>query len=184
MAALVGCHRLLSSESAGESPPATLTSSAVRAERRLYDGAPPIIPHPPLNITCTQCHTDTGMQTLPLGFAPANPHVITKGLGGLSNCQQCHAFRSEETALLNEPNDFVGLQQTFRKADRSYAGAPPVIPHREFMRENCTSCHSGPAARLEIRCTHADRANCRQCHVPTVESDAEAADNLTAISLP
>jgi nitrate reductase cytochrome c-type subunit len=168
---LVGCHRLASSESASELPAQTRTSSAVRAERRLYDGAPPVIPHPPLNITCAECHTDTGKPSPPLGIAPANPHASTKGLSGLSNCQQCHVFIREQSTFQNGANEYVGLPQIFTRADRLYDGAPPVIPHRVFMRENCASCHGGPSARTEIQCSHTDRANCRQCHVPVVEKD-------------
>jgi cytochrome c-type protein NapB len=143
------------------------TPTLVRAERRLYDGAPPVIPHVPLNIKCTACHTDTGKEAPPLGFAPANPHARTEGLSSTSNCVQCHVFRKEEELFAE--SDFRGLAQHFTKADRLYAGAPPVIPHRVFMRENCTSCHSGPVARPEIRCSHPQRANCRQCHVPVHE---------------
>ncbi len=43
--------------------------------------------------------------------------------------------------------------------------APPVIPHQLLMRENCAACHTGPAAREEIRCTHPERVRCAQCHV-------------------
>ena len=35
------------------------------ASRRLYDGAPPVIPHAPLNIKCVACHTDTGKEAPP-----------------------------------------------------------------------------------------------------------------------
>lgn len=147
---------------------AALTASTVRAQRRLYDGAPPVIPHPPLNIACTQCHTDVGKEAPPLGFAPANPHAGTAGLSGLSNCQQCHVFRRGEEVFVD--SDFAGLAQAFARADRLYPGAPPVIPHPVFMRENCNSCHSGPTARPEIRCAHAQRTNCRQCHVPVRET--------------
>jgi cytochrome c-type protein NapB len=166
IASSLGC------DSAAPEPLAvTPTASAVRAERRLYDGAPPVIPHAPLNIKCTQCHTDTGKEAPPLGFAPANPHAKTDGLSATSNCQQCHVFRRQE-AVFSE-SDFAGLPQRFAKADRLYPGAPPVIPHRVFMRENCNSCHSGPIARPEIRCSHPQRANCRQCHVPVVETSTE-----------
>ena len=62
--------------------------------------------------------------------------------------------------------------------DRATAGAPPRIPHRLLMRENCVACHDGPAAREEIRTDHPERDRCRQCHVPvetrsTFESAAE-----------
>jgi nitrate reductase cytochrome c-type subunit len=183
LAAIVagGCHRSLpSSDATTNTATVTLTSSAVRADRRLYDGAPPVIPHKPLNIKCTECHTSTGKQAPPLGFAPANPHAATQGVSGTSYCQQCHVFRRDEKTFLDLENDFVGLAQQFAQADRLYPGAPPVIPHRLFMRENCTSCHSGPAARPEIVCKHTERTNCRQCHVPVVvPRDQAAAVNLT-----
>jgi nitrate reductase cytochrome c-type subunit len=63
-------------------------------------------------------------------------------------------------------NDFQPLPQNLRKGDRLYAHAPPVIPHGVFMREACAACHEGVAARSEIRCTHPERVNCLQCHVP------------------
>jgi predicted CXXCH cytochrome family protein len=47
-----------------------------------------------------------------------------------------------------------------------YDGAPPTIPHKVFMRENCGACHVGPGAREEILTTHPERTRCRQCHVP------------------
>ena len=149
-----------------------VTASTVRAERRLYDGAPPVIPHPPLNITCVECHTNTGKEAPPLGFAPANPHATTSGLSRTSNCRQCHVFGSQTDVF--EATEFVGLRQQFAKADRLYPGAPPVIPHAVFMRENCNACHSGPVARPEIRCSHPLRSNCNQCHVAVVETATDA----------
>ena len=62
-------------------------------------------------------------------------------------------------------NAFVGLRQDLRKGQRLTDYSPPVIPHKTFMRENCTACHTGPAAREEIRTPHPERARCRQCHV-------------------
>jgi len=163
-AGAAGCDALTSEAPVGP------TSTLVRSQRRLYDGAPPVIPHVPLNIKCTACHTDTGKEAPPLGFAPANPHAKTEGLSATSNCQQCHVFRRQEEVFAE--SDFRGVAQQFAKADRLYPGAPPVIPHRVFMRENCTSCHSGPVARPEIRCSHPQRVNCRQCHVPVLEPSA------------
>jgi cytochrome c-type protein NapB len=43
--------------------------------------------------------------------------------------------------------------------------SPPVIPHSIELRENCLACHAGPAAPKEIRVSHPERVNCRQCHV-------------------
>ena len=33
------------------------------------------------------------------------------------------------------------------------------------------ACHGGPAAVEEIRTTHPERGNCRQCHVPAVTEE-------------
>lgn len=169
---------------APEGPTLALTASAVRADRRSYDGAPPVIPHPPLNIACVQCHTDTGKEAPPLGFAPANPHATTAGLSSTSHCRQCHVFRSRDEVFVD--TDFVGRRQQITKADRLYPGAPSVIPHPVFMRENCNACHSGPVARPEIRCSHPLRSNCRQCHVPVVDrlGEPELASALGEESIP
>ena len=43
------------------------------------------------------------------------------------------------------------VRQDLRQGKRLNALAPPPIPHKPFMRENCVACHSGPAAREEIR---------------------------------
>ena len=173
-AGVLGCNAATSKPIAG------LTASAVRAERRLYDGAPPVIPHAPLQIKCIACHTNDGKEAPPLGFAPANPHAQTAGLSSTSHCQQCHVFRRQEAAFAE--SDFQGLKQQFVKADRLYAGAPPVIPHRVFMRENCNACHSGSVARPEIRCSHPLRANCRQCHVPVLDPAAPREFPAVALS--
>jgi cytochrome c-type protein NapB len=62
-------------------------------------------------------------------------------------------------------NDFAPFPQDLRKGDRLYPQAPPVIPHGVFMREDCAACHEGVPGRPEIRCSHPERMNCRQCHV-------------------
>lgn len=158
LAALVGCgtQRV-------ESSAVALTASTVRAERRAYDGAPPAIPHPPLGAACTACHTTTGSSRPGVGFAPANPHAGTRVEGSIQNCKQCHVFKNTEKTFV--ASTFVGLEQDLRRGTRQYPGAPPVMPHAKFMRENCTACHSTVAARPEIRCSHPERANCLQCHL-------------------
>ncbi len=155
----LGCRR---SEQTADIP-IELTPTTVRAARRAYEGAPPVVPHPPLGTRCTACHTATGQPVPPLGMAPANPHSKTIDGGRFTNCRQCHLFAKSEEEF--QPNDFQGLPQVVARADRPYPGAPPVIPHPLFMREDCLACHAGPAARPEIRCDHTQRANCRQCHV-------------------
>jgi cytochrome c-type protein NapB len=105
-----------------------------------------------------------------MGFAPANPHLETRRDGGTTNCRQCHVHTTSSGVLV--ASRFSGLPQTIRRGGRLYPGAPPVIPHFVAMRENCLACHSGPAARPEIRTSHPERANCTQCHVPR-RSEAE-----------
>ncbi|MCA9123822.1 MAG: hypothetical protein H6822_15035 [Planctomycetaceae bacterium] len=140
-----------------------VTASKVRAERRAYDGAPPTIPHPPLGATCTACHTKTGSSRPGVGFAPANPHIGTPAEGAVQNCNQCHVFKNPVALVV--ASNFAGRPQDLRLGSRLYRGAPPVMPHAKFMRENCNACHRGDAARPEIRCSHPERSNCMQCHL-------------------
>lgn len=136
---------------------------AVRAERRAFAGAPPVIPHPQQSSACTKCHTATGMAVPQLGFAPANPHGETAGLGDSARCKQCHLFRQTDAEFV--ASRFEPLVAVGRRGERAFSGAPPTMPHRSFMRENCLACHDGPSARPEIRCTHPERSRCGQCHV-------------------
>jgi cytochrome c-type protein NapB len=134
----------------------------VRASRRAYDGAPPVIPHPPLGGACTTCHT-TEARILPgVGIAPPNPHLHTEGMSASSRCQQCHVFTKSDGLFVE--TTFEGLAQLPRRGERMYPHAPPVIPHHDFMREDCNACHSGTAARKESQCSHPERARCLQCH--------------------
>ena len=144
------------------------TAAAARALRRAYDGAPPVIPHENMGMGCMNCHTERGMSLPDVGFAPPMPHEITTGLSAMSNCTQCHVFR--ETEEVFRGNGFEGLLQDLRAGRQAHALAPPVMPHPVFMRENCSACHTGPAAREEIRCDHPERVRCAQCHVPRLTS--------------
>ena len=140
------------------------TAAIVRAERRAYDGAPPIIPHKNFGMTCVSCHKATGIELPGVGYAPAMPHELTQGLSAIANCTQCHVFQQDVKPFAE--STFVGLRQDLRRGKRLNDLAPPVIPHPVFMRENCAACHTGPAAREEIRTTHPERSNCKQCHIP------------------
>lgn len=149
---------------ATDSPDPAPAPAAVRAARRAFSGAPPVIPHPPLSGSCTSCHTPDGGRVVPrVGIAPANPHTQTPGMSAESRCRQCHVFQlSHETFVASE---FEGHFAQDSSGTRAHTEAPPVIPHAEFMREDCRACHAGDAARPEITCRHAHRDRCRQCHV-------------------
>ncbi len=173
------------------------TDFATRAARRAYDGAPPVIPHPPLGAECTVCHTALGQAMPGIGFAPANPHLamasgsaesaggslvaptVTRGpdSGTFANCRQCHVFQFDQGSF--RESNFQGLLQQRSIADRLYPGAPPVMPHSTSMRENCVACHATESARPEIRCSHPERFNCRQCHMEVVESQSLFSDSLS-----
>lgn len=170
VAVLAGC----SPDSGGVPVPghegATKSSAAERAERRLYDGAPPVVPHGELGISCIECHDREGVAVAGLGFAPPSPHGAPSrsgsGLSDVANCRQCHVDGSGAAEI--EPfvaNTFAGLRQDLRTGERLNPLAPPVIPHAVFLRGDCLACHAGPAAREEIRTSHPERARCRQCHV-------------------
>ena len=138
-------------------------ASDVRAERRAYDGAPPVIPHAEFGIECMGCHNEQGVEVPDVGFAPPMPHAMTAGLSAISRCRQCHVFQPGEGVFV--ASTFAGLRQDLRRGDRLHELAPPTIPHQTFMRENCAACHAGPAAREEVRTSHPERVRCRQCHV-------------------
>ena len=148
---------------AGRGEPTRKTSAEARAERRLYDGAPPVIPHVLLGADCVTCHGGEGIEVPGRGFAPPSPHETTAGISATSRCRQCHVFA--ETDELFVGNGFAGLRQDLRRGRRMADNSPPVIPHRVFMRENCSACHDGRAAREEIRTPHPERTRCEQCHV-------------------
>lgn len=156
-----------------EGPSAAIVQAAgkkslARAERRAYDGAPPVIPHGPLGSSCTACHSATGIQFGEMGFAPPMPHEASPGtgVGKFARCNQCHVYKASDDLFVE--NTFTGLRQDLRHGRRQNPLAPPVMPHHVFMRENCAACHTGPAGREEIRTPHPERQRCNQCHVPRV----------------
>ncbi len=67
------------------------TSAAQRAQRRAYDGAPPVIPHPTFSANCLECHSSVGVAVPGIGFAPPSPHGDTTGMSAASRCRRCHA---------------------------------------------------------------------------------------------
>lgn len=161
---------------------------------RAFPGAPPRIPHPLtaeefLTDGCRTCHERGGFSVRFAAYVPVTPHP-DRGI-----CLQCHvgedsgmgvqvpsADPSARCPQCHGPNG--GPPQA--SASLTWATtvwpvlspvtpdqSPPAIPHDLQFRENCVTCHSGPAAVAEIRTKHPERANCRQCHL-TSDPDAQA----------
>jgi cytochrome c-type protein NapB len=158
------------------------TSFEVRAQRRAFDGAPPVIPHVSFGADCVTCHTSTGQAIPTVGLAPTNPHYGDPRVGALENCRQCHLFTRASTTF--QDNTFAGLPQKRHTAERANPLAPPVTPHPLNMRANCLACHSGPAARPEIVCTHPERANCVQCHLVVHPASEDQQPIFTSVLVP
>jgi nitrate reductase (cytochrome), electron transfer subunit len=157
------------------------TLAAFRA-RRAYPGAPPRIPH---GLTadefrtgaCRTCHERGGYSQRFGAYAPVTPHPE------LADCLQCHT--GDDVVIgawpLDPSPDGVCRQCHDPGADRrepvvdwrpaawptlaGSANGPPPIPHDAHFRGNCVACHAGPGAVTEIRTTHAEHADCRQCHL-------------------
>lgn len=147
-----------------ESDGALKSSGTIRAARRLFDGAPPVIPHHDFGATCKSCHDTEGIPVEGVGYAPASPHDDSGEESRTNRCRQCHVSVLTESLFVR--NGFVGLEQDLMPGSRLHAGAPPTIPHKLLMRENCAACHVGPGARAVITTSHPERTRCRQCHVP------------------
>jgi len=139
------------------------TSAQEREARKLFSGAPPIIPHKVQTASCTSCHTQEGKVLPGMGIASANPHLKTAHMNQFSRCDQCHVYQKTENLFVE--NSFVGMRRLGEKGDRLHSKAPPAMPHPVFMREDCASCHTGVSARPEIRCSHPERTRCQQCHL-------------------
>lgn len=140
-----------------------------RAARRAYDGAPPTIPHQvdqlatPVCLTCHELGATVGGKT-----APAMSHTRR------DSCLQCHVVMADPRPVATPApapidNRFVG-QAAPAGGARAWDGAPPVIPHRTFMRERCESCH-GLTGATGMRSTHPWRQSCQQCHAGSAELD-------------
>jgi len=129
--------------------------------RREYLGAPPPIPHDvdadmELPNRCNVCHERGGFVERFNAFTPLTPHPQYE------NCMQCHV--PEQRHDLFRPTAWQSVQPP--KLQRSaLPGSPPPIPHTLQLRDDCLSCHAGPAAPIEIRTSHPERENCVQCHV-------------------
>lgn len=178
-----------------EAHPRTL---ARQRSQRAYPGAPPAIPHgltesEMRDQNCKTCHERGGFVPRFSAYAPVTPHpemvsclqchapkdalvgIGSPELSGL-HCFQCHDMGAGQALFVEldwpEPN--------WPPTDRpALPGSPPAIPHALHFRQNCLACHGGPSAIAEIRTTHPERANCRQCHVVSAAESAAEADVFT-----
>lgn len=160
---------------------------------RAYPGAPPRIPH---ELTpeefregaCKTCHERGGYSRRFAAYVPLTPHPDARA------CLQCHVGDDALTAIpleSRDPNrrcrqchaaggrprsDFLAplgwRTPTWPRLPPGGSGLePPITPHQLASRGNCVACHAGPAAVAEIRTTHPEWADCRQCHI-TSDPDA------------
>jgi len=146
--------------------PRTLRSTrALRA----YPGAPPRIPHELAedefrDAACANCHAKGGFVARFEAYTPLTPHPEYE------SCLQCHAV--EQATSLFVSTDWQTVPWPVL-GGRAMEGSPLWIPHDLQLRGNCLACHGGPGAVEEIRTTHPERANCRQCHVPAGGGEAD-----------
>lgn len=160
----------------GVNDPVTLDAKAYaadvakRAAGRAYDGAPPTIPHAVDQAgapACLACHAEgvtvEGKLARPISHEPY-PH-----------CLQCHTTRENGQpgierlpTMAAEESTFVGLRSP-GAGPRAWAGAPPQMPHRSFMRERCASCHGVHSEG--VASSHPARQSCTQCHTPSASFD-------------
>jgi len=154
---------------------------------RAYPGAPPRIPHglsPDEYRTggCKTCHERGGYSERFAAYVPLTPHPE------MGMCLQCHVGDDAITGSSlpsSDPNSRCPLCHGSGGTPRAFADStldwrttawpqlprrtpgrsPPSIPHDHQSRGNCLPCHAGPPAVAEIRTTHPEWADCRQCHV-------------------
>jgi cytochrome c-type protein NapB len=141
-------------------PEARSVALELRAEGRAFAGAPPVIPHvidEQGAAACLACHGE-GLR-VEGRIAPVVSHPR------YANCTQCHTSVTPRAAGAPEmvlASSFSGLAEP-GAGQRALPGAPPTIPHRLQMREDCQSCH-GVTGLPGLRTSHPQRQSCTQCH--------------------
>jgi len=144
-----------------------VVGTRITADRSFF-GAPPPMPHTFVLSErnadyCLQCHAkENRVAKRHQAIAPV-PHQE------FSQCMQCHVRVVDPKLPLFRANEFVGLDYP-GKGLRAHDYAPPTVPHKTFMRENCLSCH-GPTGNFAIKSPHPIRSQCRQCHAPEALMD-------------
>lgn len=135
---------------------------------RLFDGAPPIVPHEiDGRHACMDCHAE-GDAVDNGEMATITPHPE------LENCRQCHVPQAVVAAFVD--NEFTG--ELYPTGQRAHTEAPLLIPHPLTLRENCPSCHGSDSAEASLRTSHPERIRCQQCHVPLHEGWPGPRSNL------
>jgi len=142
-------------EGRGERLAATLVD---RAERRAFEGAPPLVPHAideRSSAACLACHGE-GLVVADR-IAPRMSHPV------YSECTQCHVPMDKPMLPpgLTVASTFEPLRS--RPGQRAFPEAPPTTPHPTWMRSDCVSCH-GDLGPPGLRTTHPERQSCTQCH--------------------
>lgn len=126
---------------------------------RTYEGAPPTIPHEVNKnleqTNCMACHSQGGYSERFQAVAPRTPHPE------FTMCLQCHVPKRK--AQLFRGNSFPHWQNRSHPPQKTLSSAPPMIPHPKQYRQNCMTCHYGPAAVKQVQ--HPERKMCVQCHV-------------------
>lgn len=123
-----------------------------------FDAYVPVTPHPEMGI-CLQCHVgDVKLMAIPLPSTDPS-----------ARCRQCHSaggsrWRDSSSTWKSLP---------WPQLARVTKNVPPPIPHSLDFRGNCVACHAAPSAVQEIRTQHAERANCRQCHLESSRDTSE-----------
>ncbi len=164
-----------------------LASLAQRSERRAFNGAPPVIPHAVDGVSdaaCNVCHVN--------GLAPGPALAKRPPHPSYAQCTQCHAppapamFADATPVALSGAllarNSFVGAPAP-TQGDRAWPGAPPVMPHSSWMRNECASCH-GPSGWPGMQTSHPERLNCLQCHAQGAQLEQFPAAGMTPAFLP
>lgn len=134
------------------------------SKSRAYVYAPPPMPHQVgKQEDCMQCHAPVDdIKKKWRSIRPmAHPHY--------SQCKQCHVPKTREGLDDFVESDFLGLGLP-GKGSRAHDYAPPTVPHKIFMRNNCLSCH-GPTGYSQYRTSHPERSQCLQCHAPEANMD-------------
>lgn len=140
-----------------------------KIKNRAFYTAPPTVPHEVRSISNSECVT---CHKINREFSDGRKSVISPHIEWF-NCQQCHVSQYNIAGEIEQEiplNNFEGLEKPDAK-HQAHEWAPPMIPHRTFLRENCNSCHSSETPKTEIKGPHHQRTNCLQCHVMNEDLD-------------